>query len=97
MDKADAEKLANALLSRYTLPEDQRVSSFIGEQVIYGVPRGGEIVTRQAAEGLLKKINEHPEKVLARYNDVQFVAKRAWIEGDEEAGKLMVEYERSKQ
>lgn len=92
MDKAEAEKLANELLSRYALPEDERVKGITGVLMVYGVSEGG--LTKQVVENMRKQIEEQPEKATIRLNGIDFVMKRTWIEGDEDAGKLMAEYGR---
>jgi hypothetical protein len=96
MDKAEAEKIANDMLSRYALSEQERqvMQGFTGVLMVYGTPDYG--VSKKAAEGVLKQIQEQPEKAAIRGDDGNmYVLKRAWMEGTEEAGRVFAEYVRA--
>lgn len=95
MDKEEATKIANELLSHYGKPEEERWQGFTASIMSYGTaPIGNMVFTKQAAEGLLKQVNEHPEGAAVMRGSVLYAVKRAWIEGNEETGTVMVEYER---
>lgn len=98
MDKEEAKEIANQLLTSYDLP---RAKSFIGVLHTYGIPIEGQIMTKQAAEGLLKQIKERREATVtiqgnsAKNEEAVFVLKNAWIEEDSEtSGRIMAEYTR---
>lgn len=98
MNNEEAYHIANDLLAEYGLPPHAK--GFTGVLCAYGVPVGGQVITRQAAEDLLRQVQERPEATViirgnaARNEDAVFVLKRAWIEGDETHGQLMAEYVR---
>lgn len=95
MEREEAQEIASRMLSYYALPEEERITAITGVVCIYGKSDGNQIITKQAAEGMAGQINEHPEKFPLVYNNAPFVAKRAWLEGDEVTGKVMVEYVRN--
>lgn len=94
MDKEEAEKIANRLLASYDLP---RTRGFVGLLCVYGIPdKEGQIITKQAAEGLLRQIKERREATVtiqgnaAKNEEAVFVLKNAWIEEDSEtSGRIM--------